>query len=219
VAIVQARLGSTRFPRKALADLNGHPLIWHVVSRAAQIPGVNQIVLAVPASDKAELGAAVCGLNCFVYGHVGPGQDVMARFAAVARLSRADAICRVTGDCVVLDPQIAGQVLKLFHASQPCHFASNDTLISGYVDGTDFAVMGRAALETAAAQATDPADREHIECWFKRPENGMRCVTLYNPVPWTGPAKLSVDTPEDLETVKAWLAITKPCECGKECGR
>ena len=206
ICVVQARLSSTRFNRKALADLNSKPLIWHVVNLATQIQGVDCVVLAVPVSDYDALEPAVNGLTLSMYGQSGPEDDVLGRFLPVARLWQADVVCRATGDCPVLDPVVAGQVLDLYHSSQPCDFASNDTLVSGYPDGWDVAVFSRAALETAAAQATDPADREHLECWMKRPENGLRVRTLMAQEPWTGPTKLSVDCEADLTVVKAWLA-------------
>ena len=202
ICVVQSRLSSKRFPSKALADLNGHPMIWHVVERAKDIAGV-EVVLAVPVADATVFRATVSEVE--IYADRGDETDVLGRFVAVARAHDAEEIVRVTGDCPVLNPAVANQVLTLFWDSQPCHFASNDTLVSGWPDGFDVAVIDRAALETAAAQATDPQDREHLECWFKRPENGMRCVTLYNPEPWTGPTKLSVDVPSDLETVRQWL--------------
>lgn len=201
ICIVQSRLSSQRFPRKALADLNGRSLIWHVVNRAMQIRGVDRVVVAVPYRDVGPM-VEVLGARMSVFGWRGDEADVLARFAAVAHRYEAEILVRLTGDCPVLDPVVACQVLELFHASQPCDFASNDTLISGYPDGFDVEVFSRAALERAAAEATVPADREHVTPWMKR---NLRCVTLYNPEPWTGPKKLSVDEPSDLETVRTWL--------------
>ena len=201
VAIVQSRLGSTRFPRKALADLNGHPMIWHVVQRAKQIPGVDKVVLAVPVADYDEMSDAVeeCGVS--VYGHRGVESDVLRRFLTAMRRFRATTIMRITGDCPALNPGVAGRVLCLFRAAF-VDFASNDTRISGYPDGWDVEVFSRSALETAAANATEPFDLEHVTPWMQR---HLDCVTLRAPEPWTGP-KLSVDVPSDLEVVRAWLA-------------
>ena len=207
VAVVQARLSSKRFPRKCLADLNGKPVIQHVIDRAWQITGIDEVVLAVPGCDL--LAFKPFGESAWLVGFSERyDTDVLGRYRLAAEDVSADVVMRLTGDCPVFDPIVAGQVLELFHASQPCDFASNDTLISGWPDGFDVSCFSRAALETAAAQATELADREHIECWFKRPENGMRCVTLMAPEKWTGP-KLSVDCEDDLRVVREWLA-----QCG-----
>lgn len=182
VAIIQARLTSQRFPAKILADLDGQPILAWVLQRAREIRGVDAVALAMPGvTARAE-------------------SDVLGRFLDVARAYRADVIMRLTADCPLLDRFVAEQVLELYR-SRSCDFASNDTLISGFPDGWDVEVFSRAALETAAANATEPHDREHVTSWMRRT---LRCQTLYAQGQWTGP-KLSIDTPEDLETVRAWL--------------
>lgn len=220
VAIIQARLGSTRFPRKVLADLHGKSILQHVIERARQIQNIDAVVVACPPDDADTLGLVTDACGVSLWAPECEEADVLTRFCDTMRATdnpSPDAILRITADCVVLDPVVAGQVLALFWDSQPCDFASNDTLVSGYPDGWDVEVFSRAALETAAAQATDPADREHVTAWMKRPENGLRCRTLMAPEPWTGP-KLSIDVPSDLEVVKAFLwhtPIMPRCEtCG-----
>lgn len=200
VALIQARLGSTRFPRKILADLNGKPILQHVMERAKQIPGVDDVMVITPWADREAIAAAIRGIHLFAVNRLNES-DVLERYRRAAEQANADVCLRLTADCPVLDPVVASQVLDLYHASAACDVASNDTLISGYPDGWDVEVFSRAALETAAAQATDPSDREHVTPWMKR---HLRCVTLYNSEPWTGP-KLSVDEPCDLDRVKQWL--------------
>lgn len=203
VCLIQARLGSSRFKNKVLADLNGKTVLQHVYERACQIPGVDYVEIIVPWEDCGEIRRHTDDLWRHVWAtHEANEADVLARYQIAARCFEADIIMRLTSDCPALDPVVAGQVLELFHASQPCDFASNDTLISGYPDGWDVEVFSREALERAAAEATDASDREHVTPWMER---NLRCVTLYNPESWTGP-KLSVDTVEDLEMVKTWLA-------------
>jgi spore coat polysaccharide biosynthesis protein SpsF (cytidylyltransferase family) len=188
-----------------LAGLNGKPVLQHVYERACQIKGVESVLVIVPWGDVEEIQKVTLDVPLFAVAELAE-DDVLGRYQRAAKAYDAEIVMRITADCPALDPIVAGKVLDLFHASQPCDFASNDTTMSGYPDGFDCAVFSRSTLERAAARATLPADREHIECWFKRPENGMRCVTLMNPEPWTGPSKLSVDTPADLRGVREWLA-------------
>lgn len=198
---MQARLGSERFKRKILADLNGQPIVVHVVTRAQQIRGVDRVVLAVPASDYGEIEHAVIETGVKVYGHPGDENDVLGRFVAVARRYRASTALRITADCPVLDPRVAEQVLELYRTSH-CDYAWTDTASGEWPDGFDVECFSRAALETAHGQATELVDREHVTSWIRR---NLRCVTLHNPEPWTGPRKLSVDSPEDLEVVRQWM--------------
>lgn len=181
VAIVQARLGSQRFPNKILADLDGRPILAWVLDRASQIVGVDAVALAMPIPGRDE-------------------NDVLGRFLDVARAYKADVIVRLTADCPLLNPGVAAQVIRLFHDSG-WEFVSNDTRVSGYPDGWDVEVFSIAALETAFLRAVDPLDREHVTRWMHA---NIENSVLYAQEPWTGP-KLSIDTPADLDVVRAWL--------------
>ncbi len=198
VAIVQARTGSTRFPRKVLADLGGRPLILHVLERAAAIPGVQTTIAAIPYGDT-ELGDVIQAAGYGVF--EGPGDDVLRRYALAAEVVAADVIVRVTGDTPVLCPVVGHFVLEDFFENQPCGFASNDVSMSGYPDGWDIEVFWRKTLARADAVAINPFDREHVTPYMKR---HARCITTMAQSKWTGP-KLSVDTIEDLETVARYL--------------
>jgi spore coat polysaccharide biosynthesis protein SpsF (cytidylyltransferase family) len=201
VCIVQARLGSVRFPDKVLADLFGKPVIQHVIERARQTQGVDEVVATVPPEDEA-LRHVLRGLGLRIWPHDPP--DVLAGYLRAARGAEAAIVMRVTGDCPVLDPVVAAKVLHLYRSESYlfrralCDFASNDTLVSGYPDGTDVEIFSRSALETAASQATDVGDREHVTPWIHR---NLRCVMLKYDYDLSS-VKVSVDTPEDLERVK-----------------
>jgi spore coat polysaccharide biosynthesis protein SpsF (cytidylyltransferase family) len=199
ICVIQARLGSTRFFRKALADLAGKPVIQHVVDRAKQIDGVGEVVVAWPAIDFGHvphLGVA----QCFVAGRE---VDVLGRYARVVeRYPEAEVIVRITGDCPLLDPAIAEEVIALLDSDRDAEYASN--IAPGYVDGEDVEVFSRAALEWAAREATDLYDREHVTPWIRR---HCKTATLL-PATSNAKPKTSIDTPEDLERVRAMLEAT-----------
>lgn len=199
--LIQARLGSQRFPQKILADLCGHPVLWHVYQRARQIRGVDAVKVIVPSRDVDAIHRAVPSVPLLAF--MWPEEDdVLGRYQRAATSLNASTIMRITADCPALDPDVASQVLALYQSASECAFVSNDTLASGYPDGWDIEVFSRALLERAHAEATDPADREHVTSWMRR---SVPCLTLRAPRPWTGP-KLSIDTPADLEVVRAWMA-------------
>jgi len=165
VAIVQARMGSTRLPGKVLRDLNGVPVLAHVVSRVRAIPGVALVCCAIPegeADDRLSaaaeaLGATVCR---------GPEGDVLTRYLIAARTCRARVVLRFTADCPLLDPGVSGRVLSelLLHGSD---YVSNVDPRS-WPRGYDTEAFTRDALERAAAEATDAYDREHVTPWMRR---------------------------------------------------
>ncbi len=189
--VIQARLGSTRFPNKILADLDGKPLIQHVVERARQIRGVDDVIVAVsdtPTKDAIEaLGLAVRVVRPAV-----PPDDVLGRYAAVAcQFPSHDVFVRVTGDCPLLDSEIASDTLAEFFAGGHTYWSN---LKDGYVDGTDVEVFTRDRLLEADREAKTSDEREHVTLWMR----GGEIVT-------PDPVKLSVDTEEDLARVRAML--------------
>ena len=192
LAVIQARLGSTRLPQKALVDIGGRSLIQRVVAQVRQIRSVDEVVLAVPHGDVVAL--------CYcanVYGPKVPEPDVLARFAATAeRYPRADTIMRVTGDCPLLDPRECERVLALYRSDPSIEYAWN--CAPGYVDGEDCEVFSADALRRAHREATDAFDREHVTPWIRR---HVKVATLM-PETDRGHLKTSVDTPEDLERVR-----------------
>ena len=201
IAIIQARLNSSRFPNKALADINGKPMIVHVLERATQIAGVDLVVAAIPSGDtRLEKVIREAG----VYPVLGDEQDVLSRFMDATRGRNVDTVMRLTGDCPALDPSVAIKTLELFLANRPqIDYANNDTLSSGYPDGWDVEVFSMDALEQAHALAK-PYEREHVTTWMKK---NLSCITRKADTPWTGP-KLSVDTEEELAVVSDYLRGT-----------
>lgn len=202
VAIIQARLGSIRLPRKILMDVCGKPMLQHVIERAQAIQGVDHVALAVPYTDYFEI---VGVLGDVVPIHIGPGADVLARYAKVAQETEADVIMRLTGDCPLIAPEVCESVLDLV-VSHHCDYATNDTRSSGYPDGLDCQAFRLSLLEIANRQAKSLADREHVCTWIESPEcYGEPGMVLTTPRPWTGP-KLSVDSQDDLDLVRRIMA-------------
>lgn len=206
VAIVQARLGSTRLPGKVFADIDGRPVIAHVLDRAMAIHGVWCLVLAVPQPEwlmwRGHLRRLPWGLDVVC----GSADDVLDRFSLAAAEHSADVVMRITGDCPLLCPMTAASVLRPV-VSGAAAFASNDTRRSGYPDGTDVEVFTRPLLEMAH-RAAEGDDREHVTPWMRRYVGPAAWIEQ-----WTPPAtalKLSVDTQEDLDRVRRVQAAIRP---------
>jgi spore coat polysaccharide biosynthesis protein SpsF (cytidylyltransferase family) len=199
LGVIQARLGSSRFPRKVLADLQGKPVIQHVVDRARQIRGLDALVLACPAPD-AETFETVLGASIRVQGVDGPEDDVLARFAAVvAGYPDADVVMRLTGDCPLLNPRVCEQVLGQYlvtHTLSSVDYVWN--VADGYVDGEDCEVFSRDLFVRAVGCATDPQDREHVTPWMRRHGH----VSTVFPLRGRHGEKTSIDTPADLERIR-----------------
>lgn len=197
LAIVQARLGSTRLPGKALMPIAGKPLISHVCERVTQIRGVDHVVLAVPALDVHLMPRQSWHVMGF---HRLNERNVLGRFYAVLGVYPAcETVVRVTGDCPLFNPEIGSAVLEMYQHCRErfgCAYASN--ILPGYTDGEDVEVFSADILRSAFLCAHRAEDQEHVTPWIRR---HAKCVTM---VPWQlSTGKTSVDTLEDLERVRA----------------
>ncbi len=206
VAIVQARQGSSRLPGKSLRPLSGKPLILHVLERARAIPGVVDVVLATSTHERDDLLAVTAVAAGF--GTVrGSELDVLDRMLLAARVSKADHVMRVTGDCPLLAPDVAREVLQAYLTSPfPGHYVSNDTSRTGWPDGTDTEIFSMGMLESAARLASKPGEREHVTRWIRA---ATTCGALKCDRGDFSKLKLSVDDENDFQRVQQVYAHLK----------
>jgi spore coat polysaccharide biosynthesis protein SpsF (cytidylyltransferase family) len=198
VAIVQARMGSTRLPGKVLLPLAGRPMVLHVAERAARIPGVDGVLVATPdGPDDAPL-QDVLGANGIDWVS-GPSDDVLRRYAIAAAAADADMVVRITSDCPLLSPVVSGRVVAAF-LEGGADYASN-TLQRTWPRGMDTEVLGREALDAVDAAATEPFEREHVTpAIWQHPERfRLRSVRGSEDL---SQLRLTVDTAEDFQLVE-----------------
>ena len=197
VAIVQARLGSIRLPKKVMADVNGTTLINLLLKRLKNSKKIDQILLAT--SDKNEddeLERYIKSLGFDVYR--GKENDVLDRFAKAASLANADVIVRITGDCPLIDSYLVDEIIELYFNSK-ADYASNREPPT-FPDGLDVEVMSFSALQKANEVASNAYDREHVTPFiinskdFKK--NYLRSPENLSDFRWT------VDEKDDLDLVR-----------------
>ncbi|MCA1988869.1 MAG: glycosyltransferase family protein [Desulfarculus sp.] len=202
VAIVQARMGSTRLPGKVLADLAGAPVLARCLDRLARATRLDQIVVATTTLEPDQALADWCqarGQVCF-RGHP---EDLLDRYYQAAQACAAQVVVRCTSDCPLIDPQVVDDVVGQFLERLPeVDYASSRLPRYTYPRGLDTEVMTLEALSRAWAQDRDPAWREHVTPYiYFHPEqfriHGAMCLdgdfSRY---------RLTVDTPEDLALMR-----------------
>ena len=197
VAIVQARLGSTRLPGKVLKPLGTRSLIGVLLERLSKSKEIAEVLVATSATAiNAPLEEHVrsLGFGCFR----GDESDVLDRYLRAATASGADVVVRVTGDCPLIDPDLVDEVVRRFKATN-ADYTSN-TSPPTFPDGLDTEVFTYAALERAAREATEPYDREHVTPYLRRSEGFARSVFQgdddFSSLRWT------VDELADYEVVR-----------------
>lgn len=202
VAIIQARMASSRLPGKVLANLGGQPVLAWVVRRAGRAAGIHQVVVATSVATEDDVIAAFCKDNGVACSR-GNQHDVLDRCTQAARQYDADVIVRLTGDCPLIDPGMLAENLRTFLSTQPpLDFAANR--LPGHRTipiGLDAEFCTRAALETAWREAQAPHEREHVMPFlYEHPERfnilHIKHHPNYSQYRWT------VDTPEDLELLR-----------------
>lgn len=200
VAIIQARMSSSRFPQKMLQDLGGRtPLDW-VVRAASEIPGVNRVVLATSddPSDKPILE------HCKKYGidsFAGDLNDVLARFYHAACEYEADVVLRLTGDCPFLDPDLCG-ILVYQLEKLKADYVSN-VLVSTWPNGLDCEVMMFETLERAHKQAKAEYHREHVTQYIHHNRTQFKVFNHNAPLAGWQVERWTLDYPQDLEFLRA----------------
>jgi spore coat polysaccharide biosynthesis protein SpsF len=164
VAIVQARVGSTRLPAKVLLDLGGATALQRCLDRVARFECVDEVVLATTDRPEDELIVQIgrrLGVRCTR----GSADDVLSRYLDAARQASADVIVRCTSDCPLLDPVLSSQVIRTFLDSQSgshaLDYAANN-LQRRLPRGLDTEIVSRAALERAGRESRDASEHEHV---------------------------------------------------------
>ncbi len=199
VAIIQARMGSTRLPGKVLLPLAGKPSIQHVIERAERICGVDEVILATSVHPGDTLLSDFCRSRGIQVVR-GSESDVLDRYFQTAKAARADTVMRITGDCPLLDPVESAKVLDLFR-SLDVEYVSN-TNPPTLPDGLDTEVFRFHALEAAWENAVKPAEREHVTLHIYSRPSQFRIKNLLNAVDLSG-QRWTLDNENDYKMLSA----------------
>ena len=205
VAIVQARMNSTRFPNKVMKTINGIPMIEILLKRLSKSKKIDKIILATSTDDKDQnLFKHVKGLG--ITCAQGSENDVLDRYFNAAKESQADIILRITGDCPLIDPDLVDESIDEFKKINVDYLSNINP--PTYPDGLDIEVMKFSALEKAANEATKLADREHVTSYILNSDNFVKSnlTNKHNlsDLRWT------VDEKEDLDVISKVFEHFKP---------
>lgn len=199
VAIVQARMSSSRLPGKVLLPLGGLPMILFMLRRVQRAQSIDAICLATssdPSDDR--LAATVQGAGYAV--HRGSLDDVLERYAGAAAAMRAETVVRLTGDCPLIDPAQIDRVVDTLHA-RGLDYANNSEQPT-YPDGLDVEAMRADALMAAMAEARLPSEREHVTPFIRHRGERFRLACLQGPVDLSA-LRWTVDHDDDYQVVRA----------------
>lgn len=208
VAVIQARMGSTRLPGKILMEIAGKPMLGRVVERVRLAKTADHVIVATTEDPQDDIVAQYCVESGF--SHIrGDGEDVLGRYLKAARATQAEVIVRITADCPLMDPEVIDKTVQAFLERYPyIDFGSNrgtDELVRTYPIGMDVEVMTAEALERANREAKQAYQREHVTPYFYETGQDLRKASVDAKGKY-GDQRWAVDTAEDLAFVRAIYA-------------
>ena len=176
-AIIQARMGSSRLPKKVLAKIEGKPMLWHQVNRLKQSKFSPEIIIATSnlEQDKPILDLAN-QLN--VKSYAGSHEDVLDRYYQASLINKIDIIVRITADCPLLDSEVFDKVLNTFLEGD-YDYVSN-VRPATYPDGLDVEVFSFVTLKKTWNNARLSSEREHVTGYIATHLNEFK--TLQDPL-------------------------------------
>ncbi len=220
VGVIQARMGSTRLPGKALADLGGRPVLEWVIEGARL--ALEEVVVATTRAPE-DAAIVACAQGCGVATFAGSAEDVLGRVFQAARRLCATVAVRLTADCPFLDPALVDAVVAR-HLASDADLTTNDAALGGPPRGFDVEAIDMAALEDAhlAADATLRSmsslrstsrrhQREHVTPFLLEHPETYRIEVVSSPPHLRRPDyRLCVDAADDLRLCREIVARLGP---------
>jgi spore coat polysaccharide biosynthesis protein SpsF (cytidylyltransferase family) len=206
VAIIQARVGSTRFPGKVLADLCGKPMLVHVIERVSLAEVLDAVVVATTIEGEDDVVADLA-IACGASVTRGPVHDVLSRYVLAAREHEADVMLRVTSDCPLVDPELIDRLVRM-RARAEADYASNE-LPPTYPQGYDLEVLTTECLKRLDVESVLAYHREHVTARLREHADEYRTANMVNDRDLSS-IRLTVDVPADLDRVRTILMAIPP---------
>ncbi|WKV09845.1 glycosyltransferase family protein [Thermoanaerobacterium sp. CMT5567-10] len=203
VAIIQARMGSTRLPGKVMKIIMDKPVIEHVVNRVKASKEIDDIIIATTTKKEDDIIVEEAQkLNVKYYR--GSENDVLSRYYYAAKENNADIVIRITSDCPVIDPKIIDDMIYKFmqlYEQDNIDYMSN-TIKRTYPRGLDVEIFTFESLEKAFIEADKSYQREHVTPYiYENPEifkiGGFKNNIDYSSYRWT------LDTIEDFKVIES----------------
>lgn len=201
LAILQARMSSSRLPGKVVAEVAGAPMILRQIERLRRAASMTRLVVAT-SDDATDDGLADVLRAARVDVFRGPLDDVLGRFiGAMDAFGPADVVARLTADCPLADPGVIDATVGRLAASG-ADYVSNTGEPRTFPKGLDVEVFRSLALREAAAETDDPYDREHVTPFlYRRPDRYRLAFHAQDAI--EGDVRWTVDRPDDLVFVRA----------------
>ncbi|MFZ5946550.1 MAG: cytidylyltransferase domain-containing protein [Stygiobacter sp.] len=197
-AIIQARIGSTRLPKKIFLPLSGKSILWHVYQRVKKSKLIDNVIIATTDLPEDDLVEKFCIENKINYFR-GSSDDVLSRYYFTAKNFQSDIIVRITSDCPLIDSNVIDEIIKLF-ISENADYASN-VLERTFPRGYDTEVFSFSVLEKTFFEAKEKFEREHVTPFIYNHPEIFKLVSYKINKDYSS-LRLTIDTQEDYNLIK-----------------
>jgi spore coat polysaccharide biosynthesis protein SpsF len=193
LAIIQARMSSTRLPGKVLFKLEDKTVLEHVINRVKRSKKINEVIVATSINQKDLAIVKLCAekdIRVFC----GSEDDVLDRFYQAARLIKPKNIVRITADCPLIDWDIIDKVIDVYQKTKVDYISNANP--PTFPDGLDVVVFSFAVLKDAWQKARLLSEREHIIPYIRKNKHKFKCGNVSNKVDLSG-KRWTLDEKED----------------------
>ena len=195
LAIVQARMGSSRLPGKVMRDICGKPLIGHMLERLSHSKRIDRTILATSVSSADDpLDDYVRGQGYDIFR--GSETNVLERFFLAASEYQPNIIIRLTGDCVLIEASIIDSAIDLFLNSSADYVWVDES----FAEGLDAEVFSFRLLKEMISGATLASEFEHVTQYIHNNKHKLKRIPLENTTDDSA-YRIVVDEPEDFDVV------------------
>lgn len=199
-AIIQARMGSTRFPGKIMKEIKGKSLLEHQIERIRKSKKIDQIIIATSVKESEQPIVTLCEKLSIPYFR-GSEQDVLERYYETAKHYKVDVIIRLTSDCPIIDPTVIDAVVnKYLEHALATSYVSN-TIERSFPRGLDVEVFSFEALEKAHLTATLEAEREHVTAYMYTNQSDIKVANFKGKIDYSN-NRWTVDTSDDFKLIE-----------------
>jgi len=203
-AIIQARVGSTRLPRKVLLPLEGKTVLERVIERVQQSKKIEEVIV-VTTSNKEDMEIVKICSNNGIRVFCGSEADVLDRFYQTAKLLEPDHIVRITADCPLIDALIIDQVINK-HLAEKNDYTSN-ILKETFPDGEDNEIFTFKALRISWKKAKLISEREHVTLFIRNHPEMFKLANLESEIDFSA-KRWTLDHKQDFEFItKVYKAL------------
>ena len=207
VCIIQARMGSTRLPKKVMMNVeNQKPVLYFVIKQLQECKLIDKIIVATTINEEDDVivnYSKNLGMDCFR----GSSKDVLDRYYKCAKEYSVSTIVRIPCDKPLIDPEIVDMMIDAFK-NNSCDYMTNFFPIPTYPSGTEVEIFTMKALKNAWKNAKLPSEKEHVTGYFTNNENKFKIKNIKNLENFSH-LRWAVDRKEDLELVRIIVSKIK----------